>query len=199
MEKELRRLSKVSADHEKALRRAVEKAVADYPNSEEGRNFLEAYWASKIDKYKKSYNLQKEVAFPFVGYGFNACKEQFLTHRPPPAGEELSFLDVQIAYDNVPNPFACLSAPRRKIILKTQSSWKGRGGSETFPPTAATDSTEGVVAGEGKSEGKKENAPTDHPEGHANDPLALAAVPEGTPPSSSSPKDPEDPVCGEKN
>ncbi|KAL0287188.1 UNVERIFIED_CONTAM: hypothetical protein Sradi_7129500 [Sesamum radiatum] len=34
MEKELRRLSKVSADHEKALRRTMEKAVADCPNSE---------------------------------------------------------------------------------------------------------------------------------------------------------------------
>ncbi|KAL0288942.1 UNVERIFIED_CONTAM: hypothetical protein Sradi_7085000 [Sesamum radiatum] len=43
MEKELRRLNKVSADQEKALRRAVEKVMADYPNSEEGRNFLETY------------------------------------------------------------------------------------------------------------------------------------------------------------
>ncbi|KAL0395175.1 UNVERIFIED_CONTAM: hypothetical protein Slati_4483700 [Sesamum latifolium] len=39
MGKELKRLSKVSAEHEKALRQAVEKAVADYPNSEEGRIF----------------------------------------------------------------------------------------------------------------------------------------------------------------
>ncbi|KAL0367139.1 UNVERIFIED_CONTAM: hypothetical protein Sradi_3604000 [Sesamum radiatum] len=37
MEKELRRLSKTSADHEKTLRKAVEKAVADYPNSRRGR------------------------------------------------------------------------------------------------------------------------------------------------------------------
>ncbi|KAL0434798.1 UNVERIFIED_CONTAM: hypothetical protein Sradi_0187700 [Sesamum radiatum] len=43
MEKELRRLSKTSADHEKTLRKAVEKAVADYPNSEEGKNFLKAF------------------------------------------------------------------------------------------------------------------------------------------------------------
>ncbi|KAL0411573.1 UNVERIFIED_CONTAM: hypothetical protein Slati_3747000 [Sesamum latifolium] len=43
MEKELKRLSKVSADHERALRQAVEKAVAEYPHSEEGRNFLETY------------------------------------------------------------------------------------------------------------------------------------------------------------
>ncbi|KAL0416220.1 UNVERIFIED_CONTAM: hypothetical protein Slati_3453900 [Sesamum latifolium] len=72
MGKELKRLSKVSAEHEKALQQAVEKAVADYPNSEEGRNFLEAYWASKMDEYKKSDDFQKEVAqvaFPFVGYG----------------------------------------------------------------------------------------------------------------------------------
>ncbi|KAL0356043.1 UNVERIFIED_CONTAM: hypothetical protein Sradi_4051200 [Sesamum radiatum] len=62
MEKELRRLNKVSANHEKALWQAVEKAMADYPNSEEGRNFLEAYWASKIDEYKKSDDFQKEVA-----------------------------------------------------------------------------------------------------------------------------------------
>ncbi|KAL0411583.1 UNVERIFIED_CONTAM: hypothetical protein Slati_3748000 [Sesamum latifolium] len=106
---ELKRLSKASADHEKALRRAVEKAVPDYPNSEEGKNFLKAFWASKMDEYKKSEDFQKEVAqvaFPFVGYRFNACKEQFLTHRPPPAGEEFSFLDVQITYDNVPDPFA---------------------------------------------------------------------------------------------
>ncbi|KAL0444040.1 UNVERIFIED_CONTAM: hypothetical protein Slati_2126700 [Sesamum latifolium] len=117
MDRELKRLSKVSADHEKALRRAVEKVVADYPNSEEGRSFLEAYWASKIDEYKKSDDFQKDVAqvaFPFVGYGFNACKEQFLTHRPPPAGEELSFLDVQLAYGNAPNPFASPSAPEEE-------------------------------------------------------------------------------------
>ncbi|KAL0408145.1 UNVERIFIED_CONTAM: hypothetical protein Sradi_1748900 [Sesamum radiatum] len=77
MEKELRRLSKVSANHEKALRRAVEKTVANYPNSEEGKNFLEAYWANKIDKYKKSEDFQKEVAqvaFRFWGTGLMLAK-----------------------------------------------------------------------------------------------------------------------------
>ncbi|KAL0462786.1 UNVERIFIED_CONTAM: hypothetical protein Slati_0166200 [Sesamum latifolium] len=43
MERELKRLSKESAEHEKVLRRAVEKAVHNYPNSEEGKNFLKAY------------------------------------------------------------------------------------------------------------------------------------------------------------
>ncbi|KAL0277992.1 UNVERIFIED_CONTAM: hypothetical protein Sradi_7306100 [Sesamum radiatum] len=54
MEKELKRLNKASVDHEKVFRWAVEKAVADYPNSEEGRNFLKVYWSSKVDEYKKS-------------------------------------------------------------------------------------------------------------------------------------------------
>ncbi|KAL0367059.1 UNVERIFIED_CONTAM: hypothetical protein Sradi_3596000 [Sesamum radiatum] len=54
MEKELRRVSKTSADHERTLCKAVEKAVADYPNSKERKNFLEAFWASKLDEYKKS-------------------------------------------------------------------------------------------------------------------------------------------------
>ncbi|KAL0445618.1 UNVERIFIED_CONTAM: hypothetical protein Slati_1689700 [Sesamum latifolium] len=52
MDKELKRLSKESAEHEKALRRAVEKAVHDYPNLEEGKDFLKAYWASKVDEFK---------------------------------------------------------------------------------------------------------------------------------------------------
>ncbi|KAL0421737.1 UNVERIFIED_CONTAM: hypothetical protein Slati_3196600 [Sesamum latifolium] len=77
MEKELKRLSKASADHEKALRWAVEKAVADYPNSEEGKNFLKAFCPSKVDEYKKSEDFQKEVArvaFPFMGYGSMLAK-----------------------------------------------------------------------------------------------------------------------------
>ncbi|KAL0463115.1 UNVERIFIED_CONTAM: hypothetical protein Slati_0199100 [Sesamum latifolium] len=208
MDRELKCLNKVSADHEKALRRAVEKAVADYPNSEKGRNFLEAYWASKIDEYKKSDDFQKkvaQVAFPFVGYGFNACKEQFLTHRPPPAGEEISFLDMQLAYDNAPNPFASPSAleeenpPQdsgRSVCLLPP--WRGSSGSETSPPAAATDFPDGEVSGEGKPEGKKENTPTDPLEGLSNDPPAPTAVPAGTPLSSSGPQDPEDPACGEK-
>ncbi|KAL0445193.1 UNVERIFIED_CONTAM: hypothetical protein Slati_2242000, partial [Sesamum latifolium] len=62
-----------------------------------------------MDEYNKSDDFQNEVAqvaFSFVGYGFNACKEQFLTHRPLPVGEEFSFLGVQIAYTNAPDPFA---------------------------------------------------------------------------------------------
>ncbi|KAL0290210.1 UNVERIFIED_CONTAM: hypothetical protein Sradi_7054800 [Sesamum radiatum] len=88
MEKELKRLSKESAEHEKALRRAVEKAVHDYPNSKEGKDFLKSYWASKLDEFKK-FEYQQEVAkvaIPFLEYGFNACKDQFLAQGYTPAG-----------------------------------------------------------------------------------------------------------------
>ncbi|KAL0303339.1 UNVERIFIED_CONTAM: hypothetical protein Sradi_6202000 [Sesamum radiatum] len=165
IEKELRRLSKTSADHEKTLRQAVEKAVADYPNSEARKNCLEVFWASKLDEYKKSEDFQKEVAqvaFPFVGYGFNACKEQFLAHRPPPAGEEFSFLDVQIAYANAPDPFAKPSASEK----------------EDLPQDSAIDSSEGGAFGEGKTEKKKEDAPAGPSEGPSNDPPALIALSE---------------------
>ncbi|KAL0293930.1 UNVERIFIED_CONTAM: hypothetical protein Sradi_6912900 [Sesamum radiatum] len=77
MEKELKRLSKESTEHEKALRRAVEKAVHDYPNSEEGRDFQWAYWASRVDEFKKSDEYQQEVAIPFLEYGLMFAKINF--------------------------------------------------------------------------------------------------------------------------
>ncbi|KAL0356464.1 UNVERIFIED_CONTAM: hypothetical protein Sradi_4093300 [Sesamum radiatum] len=43
MEKELKCLTKESLEHDKALQREMEKAVHDYPNSEEGKDFLRAY------------------------------------------------------------------------------------------------------------------------------------------------------------
>ncbi|KAL0454829.1 UNVERIFIED_CONTAM: hypothetical protein Slati_0822100 [Sesamum latifolium] len=73
------------------------------------RIFLKAYWASKVDKFKKSDEYQHEVAnvaIPFLEYGFNACKDQFLALGYPPAGEGLSFLNMQAAFLQAPNPFA---------------------------------------------------------------------------------------------
>ncbi|KAL0344698.1 UNVERIFIED_CONTAM: hypothetical protein Sradi_4301100 [Sesamum radiatum] len=169
MEKELRRLSKMSPDHERTLRKAVEKAVADYPDSEEGKNFLEAFWASKLDKYKKSEDFQKEVAqvaFPFVGYGFNACKEQFLTHMPPPAGEEF-FWTCRLPMPMLQTPLPKLLLPRRRILLKTRVSLSafcllGEVEAEVkqHPPAATIEPSEGGASGEGKTEEEKEDAPT---------------------------------------
>ncbi|KAL0361887.1 UNVERIFIED_CONTAM: hypothetical protein Sradi_3873200 [Sesamum radiatum] len=54
MENELKLLSKESTEHEEAFRKVVEKAVRDYPHSEEGQDFLKTYWASRVDEFKKS-------------------------------------------------------------------------------------------------------------------------------------------------
>ncbi|KAL0411955.1 UNVERIFIED_CONTAM: hypothetical protein Slati_3785200 [Sesamum latifolium] len=99
MEKELKRLSKEGEENE-ALRKAVEKVVRDYSYSDEGKGFLKAYWASKVDEFKKSDEYQQKVAkiaIPFLEYGFNACKDQFMAQGYPPSGEEPSFVDVKTA------------------------------------------------------------------------------------------------------
>ncbi|KAL0420564.1 UNVERIFIED_CONTAM: hypothetical protein Slati_3079300 [Sesamum latifolium] len=105
------------------------------------------------------------------GYGFNACKEQFLTHRPPPAGEELSFLDVQITYANAPNPFANPSALEKEdppqdsgrsvCLVDDLDSLLGVVEAEVrrSPPVAATDSIEGGVPSEGNQKGRRRRLP----------------------------------------
>ncbi|KAL0403906.1 UNVERIFIED_CONTAM: hypothetical protein Sradi_2031400 [Sesamum radiatum] len=172
---------KLCVDHEKALRRAVEKAVADYPNSEEGKNFLEAFWASKLDDYKKSEDFQKEIAqmsFPFVG---------------------LPMLTLQTLSPN-------LLLSRRKILLRTQDdldSLLGEVEAEVrrHPPAVAIDSSEGGVSGEGKMEKKKEDAPAGLSESPSNDPPAPAAMSENAPPppTSSGPRNPKTPLVGRKS
>ncbi|KAL0402485.1 UNVERIFIED_CONTAM: hypothetical protein Slati_4278400 [Sesamum latifolium] len=70
---------------------------------------MKAYWNSRVDEFKKSDEYQQDVAkvaIPFLEYGFNACKEQFLAQGYPPSGEEPSFLDVKIALVQAPNLFA---------------------------------------------------------------------------------------------
>ncbi|KAL0413198.1 UNVERIFIED_CONTAM: hypothetical protein Sradi_1521500 [Sesamum radiatum] len=79
MEKELKHLSKEGVEREEALRKA--EGCHDYPYSEEGKGFVKAYWASRVDEFKKSDECQQEVAknaIPFPEYGFNACKDQFM-------------------------------------------------------------------------------------------------------------------------
>ncbi|KAL0420338.1 UNVERIFIED_CONTAM: hypothetical protein Slati_3056700 [Sesamum latifolium] len=76
---------------------------------DEGHNFMEGYWASHIEGYKKSGEYQQEVtkiAIPFLEYGFTACKEQFASQGYPPTWEEPSFLHIGVSMVNAPNPFA---------------------------------------------------------------------------------------------
>ncbi|KAL0319859.1 UNVERIFIED_CONTAM: hypothetical protein Sradi_5247400 [Sesamum radiatum] len=83
-------------------------------------------------------------------------------------------------------PSPILLSPRRKILLKTQVEAEVR----RPPPQQQLIPQRGGVPSEGMSEGKKENTPTDPPEGPSHDPPAPAAVPKGTPPLPQEPRRP---------
>ncbi|KAL2252199.1 UNVERIFIED_CONTAM: hypothetical protein Sindi_0014600, partial [Sesamum indicum] len=108
LEREVRQLKMEAVSQESALK----KVVMDFPHSEEGKNFLEAYWESRLKEFKGSVEYQQEVAKiagPFFEYGFLACKEQFQDQGYPPTGEEPSFLDLATVLDNALDPFTRLS------------------------------------------------------------------------------------------
>ncbi|KAL0329136.1 UNVERIFIED_CONTAM: hypothetical protein Sradi_4900300 [Sesamum radiatum] len=112
-------MSKEIAGHEEALRKAVEKATLKFPHTDEDRNFLEGYWASRVDGFKRSDEYRKKVvkiAIPFLDYSFKACKGQFLAQGYPPTGEEPSFLDIGVAMVNAPNPFASPPTPMESSL-----------------------------------------------------------------------------------
>ncbi|KAL2230572.1 UNVERIFIED_CONTAM: hypothetical protein Sindi_1651600 [Sesamum indicum] len=58
LEREVRQLKKKAIGYEGALKRAVEKAMMDFPHFEEGKNFLEAYWESHLKEFKGSIEYQ---------------------------------------------------------------------------------------------------------------------------------------------
>ncbi|KAL0449463.1 UNVERIFIED_CONTAM: hypothetical protein Slati_1502700, partial [Sesamum latifolium] len=91
-------------------------------------------------------------------------------------------------------PLPNLLPLRRKILFRTQVEAEVK----RHPPITAIDSSEGGVFGEGKTEEKKEDAPT-NPEGPSNDPPAPATLLESAPPppTSSGSQEPEGPACGE--
>ncbi|KAL0434287.1 UNVERIFIED_CONTAM: hypothetical protein Slati_2763000 [Sesamum latifolium] len=74
----------------------------------EDRRFLAPLAREDLERKAALYLLKEvaKVAIPFLEYGFNACKDQFLAQGYPPAGEELSFLNVKTAFLQAPNPFA---------------------------------------------------------------------------------------------
>ncbi|KAL0401679.1 UNVERIFIED_CONTAM: hypothetical protein Slati_4197800 [Sesamum latifolium] len=76
-------------EHAEELRAQADQVRKDFPKTEEGKNLLEACWASRLAKDKKSDAYQKEVALvagPFLRFAFEACRQQFLAHGYPPAG-----------------------------------------------------------------------------------------------------------------
>ncbi|KAL0420678.1 UNVERIFIED_CONTAM: hypothetical protein Slati_3090700 [Sesamum latifolium] len=62
LEKELKKLQREVASHEGPIRKAVDKAMLDFPNTEEGQHYLKGYWASCLKEYKKFEEYQDAVA-----------------------------------------------------------------------------------------------------------------------------------------
>ncbi|KAL2228431.1 UNVERIFIED_CONTAM: hypothetical protein Sindi_1822800 [Sesamum indicum] len=79
LEKDIKKLQKEVVNHESALEKAMENAIMDFPHSEEGKNYLEAYWKSRLKELKKSKRYQQEVAKiagPYFEHSFTAYKKR---------------------------------------------------------------------------------------------------------------------------
>ncbi|KAL0313328.1 UNVERIFIED_CONTAM: hypothetical protein Sradi_5732100 [Sesamum radiatum] len=90
----------------------ADKVRKEFPDTEEGKNFLEAYWASLLASNKKSEDYKKDVALvagPYLHFAFEACRQQFIVQDYPPAGEDMSSINFELAPDTSPDPFARLA------------------------------------------------------------------------------------------
>ncbi|KAL2228475.1 UNVERIFIED_CONTAM: hypothetical protein Sindi_1827200 [Sesamum indicum] len=113
-------------------------ATLEFPDTVDGQHYLEGYWASCLEQFRKSEVYQREfakIAGPYFKHGFVACKEQFKVHGYPPSGEEPSFLDISTAL--------CSCSRRRQFRQYTR---RGRGRSEGSPPQATIDSIAGDLS-----------------------------------------------------
>ncbi|KAL0379345.1 UNVERIFIED_CONTAM: hypothetical protein Sradi_3240000 [Sesamum radiatum] len=63
-------------DHAEELQRLADQVRKKFPDIEEGQNYLEACWASRLAEYKKSEGYKREVdlvAGPYLRFSFEAC------------------------------------------------------------------------------------------------------------------------------
>ncbi|KAL0430560.1 UNVERIFIED_CONTAM: hypothetical protein Sradi_0682000 [Sesamum radiatum] len=96
-------------EHTEELQVHADQVRKEFSETEEDENLLEACWASRLAKHKKSEAYQKEVALaagPFLHFAFEACRQQFLAQGYPPTGEDTSFLDFEAVLHSAPDPFA---------------------------------------------------------------------------------------------
>ncbi|KAL0386257.1 UNVERIFIED_CONTAM: hypothetical protein Sradi_3020000 [Sesamum radiatum] len=112
-EKEVKRLQwevkALQEEHAEELRAHADQLRKEFPDTKEGKNLLEACWASRLAEHKRSDAYQKEVALvagPFLRFGFEACRQQFLAQGYPPTGKDTSFLVFEVELHSAPDPFA---------------------------------------------------------------------------------------------
>ncbi|KAL0339385.1 UNVERIFIED_CONTAM: hypothetical protein Sangu_1460600 [Sesamum angustifolium] len=86
----------------------ADQVCKDFPKTQEGKNYLDEYWASRLSEFKKSEDYKKEVALvvgPYLHFAFETCRQKFLAYGYPLAGEDAAFLNFDLVLDTVPNPF----------------------------------------------------------------------------------------------
>ncbi|KAL0387622.1 UNVERIFIED_CONTAM: hypothetical protein Sradi_2644000 [Sesamum radiatum] len=101
-------IAAMKEDHAEEIWTLVDQVRKDLPDTKGGRNYLYAYWVSHLSEFKKFEDYKREVALvagPFLRFAFKACRQQFLAHGYPPAGEEVAFLNFNLVLDIAPDPF----------------------------------------------------------------------------------------------
>ncbi|KAL0306959.1 UNVERIFIED_CONTAM: hypothetical protein Sradi_6113200 [Sesamum radiatum] len=96
-------------DHAEELQTLADQVCKEFHETEEGKNFLEACWASRLASYKKSEDYKREVTLvsgPYLRLAFEACRQQFIAQGYPPVGEDTSFLNFELVLDTAPDLFA---------------------------------------------------------------------------------------------
>ncbi|KAL0451573.1 UNVERIFIED_CONTAM: Formin-like protein 18 [Sesamum latifolium] len=117
-----RELNALKEDHAEEIKKLANQVRRDFPDTEEGKNYLEAYWASRLSEYQKSREYKKEVATiasPYLRFAFEACKQQFVAQGYPPTGEGTDFLNFDLVLDTAPDPF---DKPTSAIEIQTAES-----------------------------------------------------------------------------
>ncbi|KAL0375130.1 UNVERIFIED_CONTAM: hypothetical protein Sradi_3428700 [Sesamum radiatum] len=109
VEKDLKKPYKEAAGQAEEVRKVADQARLNFPNTDKGHRYLEAYYASHLLKYEKSMGFQQEVAKiaeHFLEDGFLVRNISWLR-----ATEVPTFLSFDATVDSAPNPFANSSAP----------------------------------------------------------------------------------------
>ncbi|XP_011078456.1 uncharacterized protein LOC105162186 [Sesamum indicum] len=120
----------------------MEKVALEFLDTADGQHYLEGYWVSRLEQFKKSKSYKRELAkitAPYFGHGFVACKEKLKAHGYPPPEKDPSFLDISTTMKNAPDPFLDAPAlegraPSRIRRRFRQYTRRGRGRSEESSP-----------------------------------------------------------------
>ncbi|KAL2249865.1 UNVERIFIED_CONTAM: hypothetical protein Sindi_2460200 [Sesamum indicum] len=119
----------------------MEKVALEFLDTADGQHYLEGYWVSRLEQFKKSKSYKRELAkitAPYFGHGFVACKEKLKAHGYPPPEKDPSFLDISTTMKNAPDPF--LDAPALEEEDLDNILGEAEAEVRSLPPKAAINS-----------------------------------------------------------